>query len=43
MQGEGQPICGSWAGASGHMQFMPETYPIGVSYCAAREYLGFDP
>ena len=20
------PVCGSWAGASGHMQFMPETY-----------------
>ena len=35
MQGEGQPICGSWAGASGHMQFMPETYAkFGVSYCS---------
>jgi membrane-bound lytic murein transglycosylase B len=33
MQGEGQPICGSWAGASGHMQFMPETYAkFGVQY-----------
>ena len=36
MQGEGQPICGSWAGASGHMQFMPETYTkFGVSYCVS--------
>ena len=26
LQGVGEPICGSWAGASGHMQFMPETY-----------------
>ena len=33
MQGEGQLICGSWAGASGHMQFMPETYAkFGVPY-----------
>ena len=33
LQGEGQPICGSWAGASGHMQFMPETYAkFGASY-----------
>ena len=36
MQGEGQLICGSWAGASGHMQFMPETYAkFGVSYCVS--------
>jgi membrane-bound lytic murein transglycosylase B len=36
LQGEGQPICGSWAGASGHMQFMPETYAkFGVSYCSS--------
>jgi len=36
MQGEGQLICGSWAGASGHMQFMPETYAkFGVSYCSS--------
>lgn len=27
------PVCGSWAGASGHMQFMPETYgKFAVSY-----------
>ena len=33
LQGERQPICGSWAGASGHMQFMPETYAkFGVPY-----------
>ena len=33
MQGAGQSICGSWAGASGHMQFMPETYAkFGVPY-----------
>ena len=33
LQVVGQPICGSWAGASGHMQFMPETYAkFGVSY-----------
>lgn len=33
LQGEGEPICGSWAGASGHMQFMPETYAkFGVPY-----------
>lgn len=33
LQGVGQPICGSWAGASGHMQFMPETYAkFGVPY-----------
>ena len=35
LQGVGQPICGSWAGASGHMQFMPETYAkFGVPYCS---------
>ena len=33
LQGVGHPICGSWAGASGHMQFMPETYAkFGVPY-----------
>ena len=33
LQGEGRSIYGSWAGASGHMQFMPETYAkFGVSY-----------
>jgi membrane-bound lytic murein transglycosylase B len=33
LQGVGKPICGSWAGASGHMQFMPETYAkFGVPY-----------
>lgn len=31
------PICGSWAGASGHMQFMPETYAkFAVSYASSQ-------
>ena len=36
LQGEGLPICGSWAGASGHMQFMPETYAkFGAPYSSS--------